>query len=73
MMIDRKNYRELDLLLWDFVPRLLTREHAFRTYEMKWGYVHEDKLTKQERKLIDELIKEYNNDAPFVARTFKRP
>ena len=59
MLIDRKNYPELDLLLWDYVPQLVTRERAFMTYEHKWEYVDKAKLTDREKKLIDLLTKEY--------------
>lgn len=54
-LIDRKEYPELNLLLWDIRRELIEPEYAFQMYEQRWGYVSQKHLTEKEKLLIEEL------------------
>lgn len=54
--INREHYPELDLLLWDMHNKFVTPEVAFRTYEERWRFVDETKLTKEEKRLVAKLV-----------------
>ncbi|WP_062064550.1 hypothetical protein [Cellvibrio sp. OA-2007] len=57
--IDRKEYPELDLILWDRVDRLIVPQDAFLKYEQRWRYVDQAKLTPKECQLIECLTQSY--------------
>jgi hypothetical protein len=59
--IDRNNYKELDLILWDTRKKLIAPKDAFAFYEGRWGHVDKNKLDKLELALIDDLIKQVGN------------
>lgn len=56
--IDRKDYPELDQLLWDTKIRLLEPKDALNIYERRWGLVEKEALTPREKELIHNLAKE---------------
>jgi hypothetical protein len=53
--INRTNYTELDLLLWDIHTQFIRPDVAFQLYEQRWKYVDEKRLTKDEKSLIEKL------------------
>ncbi|MEE2023015.1 hypothetical protein [Alkalimonas mucilaginosa] len=53
--IDRKQYPELDQLLWDTQARFLTEKDALDVYERRWSFVDKSKLLEAERTLIQQL------------------
>jgi hypothetical protein len=59
--IDRKDYPELDLILWDRADRLIEPQDAFFKYEQRWRYVDQHHLTPQESHLIEHLTQAYGN------------
>ncbi|MFY9180549.1 MAG: hypothetical protein WAO12_12360 [Venatoribacter sp.] len=65
--IDRQQYPELNLILWDTTQRYLSEERAFNTYETRWKYVDETKLCEAEKALIARLIKEIGKGLFLVA------
>lgn len=56
-LIYRKDYPALDYILWDTKADSLTEKTAFEAYEKRWKFIAEDKLTTDERNLIQKLIK----------------
>lgn len=60
-LIDRKDYPELDLILWDRADRLIDARDAFLKYEQRWGYVDQHHLTPKECHLIKYLTQEYGH------------
>ncbi len=52
MVINRRQYPELDKLLWDIHCDVIEPEFAFRVYEERWGFVQEQDLLASERALI---------------------
>lgn len=54
-----QNYPELNLLCWDTRSTTVTRQGAFDLYINRWGHVHEDQLTADERSLIHSLTEEF--------------
>jgi len=61
MVIDRKDYPELNLILWDTKQQVFTEKEAFNKYDRRWRYVDHGRLTKQERELINHLKKLYGD------------
>lgn len=57
-LIDRQEFPELDLIMWDNAQRYVSRREAFAIYEQRWSYLNPDKLTPAEKNLIAELTKE---------------
>ena len=60
-LIDRTLYPELDLLLWDNAERFIKPKEAFHTYEQRWRFVEQNKLTPQEINLIKHLTDDIGN------------
>jgi len=56
-IINRKNYPELDTILWDIQTEAISPELAFQMYEKRWCYIDQNRLIKEEQLLIDNLIK----------------
>jgi len=59
--IERKQYPELDFILWDVHSDTVEPEFAFMIYEKRWGYVQKNKLTDKESKLIEQLTETWGN------------
>jgi hypothetical protein len=59
--INRTNYHELNLLLWDIHSQFIDPRFAFEMYERRWGYVDKTKLLKKELKLIERLTRQFGN------------
>ena len=60
-LIDRRDFPELDLILWDNRAILIEPEDAFRAYETRWRFVHGENLETKEQQLIEALIKQFGN------------
>lgn len=61
MVIDRKDYPELNLILWDTKQQVFTEKEAFNKYDRRWRYVDHGRLAQQERELINHLKKLYGD------------
>mgnify|MGYP003656241618 CR=1 FL=1 len=59
--INRKQYKELDNLLWDTRKQFIEPIDAFALYERRWGYVDKNKLSHKELALIKLLIEQVGN------------
>lgn len=59
--INRLQYPELNLILWDVHCELIDPRHAFSVYESRWHYVDQQNLTKNERLLIEALTQEFGH------------
>ena len=59
--INRADYKELDLLLWDIRSQFIEPKIAFELYEKRWGYVNQEELSQEERRLIESLTKQFGN------------
>lgn len=57
--IDRKEFPELDLILWDRADRFIEPQDAFLKYEQRWRYVDQAHLTPKECQLIENLTEAY--------------
>lgn len=53
------DYESLALLAWNRSGRFVTRSEAFQLYERNWRHVDGDALSDKERKLINDLAREY--------------
>ena len=56
--INRKEYPQLDFLLWDIHGDAITPIKAFETYEERWRWVDETALQPNERALLNKLIEQ---------------
>ncbi|MDP4536890.1 hypothetical protein Q3O60_11870 [Alkalimonas collagenimarina] len=65
--IDRKQYPELDRLLWDTQTRFLAEKDALDVYERRWPFVDKTKLTETERLLIQQLANRAGGFLPVRA------
>lgn len=65
--IDRKDFPELDLILWDRADRFIAACDAFLKYEQRWRYVDQLRLTAAERQLITDLAENFGNGLFLVA------
>ncbi len=59
--IDRTIYPELNLLLWDRADRYIAEKDAYATYEQRWKYIDQGKLTAAESTLIQRLTRSVGN------------
>ncbi|WP_444677555.1 hypothetical protein [Halomonas sp. E19] len=66
-LIDRHDYPELDLILWDRAERWVAPDVAFRLYEERWRFVAHDRLDEGERELIRRLTVAYGRGHMLVA------
>jgi hypothetical protein len=66
-MINRHDYPELDLILWDMADVHVEPEVAFRMYEQRWRHVDEKMLTTKEKQLIEQLKRTCGNGYMLVA------
>ncbi len=65
--INRKEYPELDLILWDYAGEEIDASEAFSRYERRWRYVDQNRLSAKERAFIARLTDEYGNGVFFSA------
>lgn len=63
--INRKEYPELDLVLWDMHNTEIQEETAFNMYERRWRYIDKDRITVKEQALIDKLVIKYGKGVFF--------
>jgi hypothetical protein len=66
-MINRREYPELDALLWDTTAETIPAQEALRIYEQRWGFVNQADLQHHERELIKQLAKAAGGFLPAVA------
>lgn len=66
-LINRKEYPELNIILWDMADTYIDPEVAFRMYERKWRHVDEKRLTEKEKNLIAELTRTVGQGYMLVA------
>ncbi len=59
--LDRTQFPELDLILWDCAARCVSHQVAFSAYERRWKYVDANNLTRHEQALLDFLIQSVGN------------
>jgi hypothetical protein len=59
--LNRKDYPELDLILWDVASEHILAEDAFKKYETRWRYINPEQLCQQEYLMIKEPTKCYGN------------
>lgn len=65
--IDRTQYHELDMLLWDMHNKYIDPKTAFELYEKRWAYVDQTKLTRKEEQLINQLTNKFGNGCFMAA------
>ncbi|MCV6627524.1 MAG: hypothetical protein OIF38_15610 [Cellvibrionaceae bacterium] len=66
--IDRTQYEQLDTILWDVRARLIRPQDALKAYERKWRYVDQKRISAEEQRLLDRLIREVG-DGRFLPAT----
>jgi len=49
----------LSIICWDIASGKVSERQAFHLYIDRWGHLDEELLSKQEKKLIEELTKAY--------------
>lgn len=59
--IDRTAYRELDSILWDIHDRFIKPQTAFEMYEKRWRFVEQEKISRKEKLLIQQLVDDFGN------------
>lgn len=60
-IINRRNFPELDNILWDVHNDTIDAKNAFEIYERRWQYVDAERLTEEERELIRVLTQKFGN------------
>lgn len=59
--INRTEYHELNLLLWDMHKKFVDPQTAFELYEKRWAYVDQNKLSDKEQSLIRKLTENFGH------------
>lgn len=59
--INRTHYHELNLLLWDMHNKYINPKVALDVYERRWTFVDQNKLNKNEKRLLVRLVNEFGN------------
>lgn len=59
--INRAQYRELDMLLWDMHEQYVAPQVAFEVYERRWAFIDPDNIKENEQALIDQLVELFGN------------
>ena len=54
-LIARKSYTALDCILWDTKADQITAETAKQINKKRWKFIQQDKLTREEKTLIERL------------------
>jgi hypothetical protein len=65
--IDRRQYPELNNLLWDIHCYLVDPKVAFDMYEHRWRYVDTKQITPKEKALVQRLTNEFGNGVFLAA------
>ncbi|XGA78732.1 hypothetical protein OR573_09370 [Halomonas sp. CH40] len=65
--LNRHDFPELDMILWDRAELFVDPEVAFRAYEERWRFVDQHSLTRRERALVKQLTDEYGHGKMLVA------
>lgn len=65
--INRKHYRELNLILWDMHCKYIDEKVAFALYERRWAYIDETNMLPKEKRLVKSLTRKFGNNI-FLAR-----
>lgn len=66
-LIDRNNYPQLNLILWDDHNRFIEPEQALKYYEARWRYVEHTQLQQNEAELIQKLADRFGNGLLLTA------
>lgn len=66
-LIDREQYPELDLIMWDLAGRFVTPERALHLYETRWRFLDQQRLTPPEKVLIERLAQAYGHGVMLTA------
>lgn len=66
-LINRRDYPELDAILWDRAEEYVDPQVAFRLYEERWRFVAQGQLGDKERALIARLARVYGHGHMLVA------
>ena len=61
VLIPIDDYRELSLLAWSRHERTIPAREALALYEAYWRFVDVQGMSERERRLIDDLAREYGN------------
>ncbi|UAY90582.1 hypothetical protein KSL88_13665 [Pectobacterium polaris] len=59
--IIRGEYPELDNVLWDYHAQKIPADLAFRMYEERWRFIDKNRISQNERFLIEKLTELYGN------------
>lgn len=59
--IDRRQYPELNTIMWDMHCERVEPKVAFDLYERRWRYIDTARLTTKETDLIQQLTNEFGN------------
>ena len=59
--INRTQYHELDMLLWDMHQQYVEPKTALEIYEKRWGFIDPNKIEIKEQNLINQLIHLFGN------------
>ncbi len=65
--IDRRQYPELNNLLWDLHGNQVEPKVAFDMYEKRWRYVDPKQITPKEKALVQRLTNEFGNGVFLAA------
>ena len=57
--VNKADYYELNLILWDWGADLISEEAAFRKYEERWRFIDPKKMANKEKAFVEYLTKEY--------------
>lgn len=66
-MIDREQYPELDLIMWDRADRYVTPQDALHLYETRWRFVDKERLCNKEKTLIRKLTDDHGHGVMLSA------
>lgn len=62
--IDRRQFPQLDSLLWDTKARFINQREVLDIYERRWPFVDQDQLCNKERQLINALAQQAGGFLP---------
>lgn len=60
-LLDRKRYRELDLIMWDQAERYVDPATAFKLYEQRWRFVDTKHMSLEEMACLNDLVDRYGH------------
>ncbi|MBV1790679.1 hypothetical protein KQ940_21675 [Marinobacterium sp. D7] len=66
-LLDRKQYHELDLIMWDHAERYVEPATAFKLYEQRWRFVDTKQMSAEETACLDALTAQYGHGHMLVA------